>query len=116
MARMTLMDTIKDATSVLGKMAKGSTAFDPGAANKAKETLVKAAQQIPSAFETPATDPKSEALPEIWENWKDFSAKAAGMAETVASVEVDSLQGVQTAMKAIGQSCGACHKSYRIEK
>ncbi|WP_319825493.1 cytochrome c [Thalassovita sp.] len=116
MARMNLMGEIKESIGVLGKMAKGATRFDVDRAEAAKGALINAATRIPVAFENPAKDPKSEALPTIWEDWEDFSAQAAGMAESVASVDVSSLAGVQTGMKVIGQSCSGCHKDYRIDK
>lgn len=116
MARMNLMGEIKENVGILGKMAKGSVAFNADRAEAAKGALIDAAVQIPAAFENPANDPKSEALPTIWEDWEDFSAQAAGMAKSVASVDVSSLAGVQTGMKVIGQSCSGCHKDYRIEQ
>lgn len=115
-ARMDLMGTVKNNMAVLGDMAKGATDFDPDAAAEAKAALLDAAAGIPAAFESAASDPKSEALPAIWENWPDFTAKAADMGRAVASVDVNSLENVQTGMRVIGQTCGACHKLYRMDK
>lgn len=115
-ARMDLMVTVKDNMAVLGGMAKGKLAFDATQAAAAQKALVEAANAIPAAFEAPATDPKSESLPAIWENWPDFTTKAADMGRAVASVDVTSLAGVQSGIPTIGKTCGACHQSYRMDK
>lgn len=115
-ARMDLMGTVKNNMAVLGDMAKGATGFDPEDAETARSALLDAANAIPAAFATPANDPKSEALPAIWDRWGDFTAKAADMGKAVAAVDIRTLDGIQSGMRTIGQTCGACHKSYRMDK
>jgi cytochrome c556 len=115
-ARMALMSGIKKDIGVLGGMAKGAIPFDAVQAGTAKVALGNAAVAIPDAFRENAMDPASEALPAIWKNWDDFAAKAVAMEQAVASVDVSSLSGVQTGMKSVGQTCGACHKMYRMDK
>jgi cytochrome c556 len=115
-ARMELMGQVKANIGVLGAMAKGEAAFDSGKAEAAKAGLIANAKAIPAAFETEATDPKSEALPAIWENWDDFMSKAAAMEAAVGSVDVSTLESVQGGMRTIGGSCGGCHKVYRVDK
>lgn len=115
-ARMDLMGTVKNNMAVLGDMAKGATGFDPDDAEIARSALLEAANAIPAAFTTPASDPKSEALPAIWERWDDFTAKAEDMGKALAAVDVRTLDGVQSSIRTIGQTCGACHKSYRMDK
>lgn len=55
---------------------KGAIAFDPVVARAAAEEIATHAARIPALFETPATDPKSEAHPAIWQDFDDFAAKA----------------------------------------
>ncbi|MBR9652417.1 c-type cytochrome [Thalassovita aquimarina] len=114
-ARMALMEEIKNATGVIGGMAKGKMAFDPDRAAAATAALQASAAQIADAFEAPANDPKSEALPEIWENWDDFSAKADDLVRAASGMETGSLEGVQAGLGALGATCGGCHKSYRMD-
>ncbi|WP_323784311.1 cytochrome c [Thalassovita sp.] len=114
-ARMALMTEIKDATAVIGGMAKGKLEFNPDQAAAAKAVLNKSAVQITDAFETPATDPKSEALPVIWENWDDFSTKANALAQAASGIDTGTLEGVQAGLQALGASCGGCHKLYRMD-
>ena len=112
-ARMDTMSRVGAATGVLGDMAKGKTAFDATQAEAARASLVAAFKEVPEVFAEPHQDPKSEALPVIWEQFDDFLAKnteaiAAGEAMTLASL--DDLRG---SMGALGASCGSCHKAYR---
>ena len=87
MARMHAMSEIGDATKVLGQMAKGAAPFDATAAQSAADAIAREAARIPALFETRADDPKSEALPAIWERFEDFSALALDL-ERAASVEI----------------------------
>lgn len=100
---------------ILSEMAKGNTAFDAEAANAALAKIAGLATKIPAAFETHYEDPKSEAKPEIWQNWDDFAAKSMAL-ETAASTTVDSAAAIGPAMQTIGGACGGCHKAYRIDK
>jgi cytochrome c556 len=115
MARMAVMETIGDQMKILGTMAKGQAPFDADAANAALIEVAAQSAQIAPMFETKADDPKSEALPIIWEQWEDF-AKLASDAETTAeglagtiSAEAD----LGPAMVQIGEACKACHSKYR---
>ena len=114
MARMQGMKTIGSETKVLGDMAKGSTAFDAARAQAAALTLKQEAARIAALFETRADDPKSEALPAVWENFPDYVVRADALvnAATEAS-NVQSVEDLQTAMREIGATCSACHKVYR---
>jgi cytochrome c556 len=116
MARMKLMGEVKANMGVLGGMAKGKMAFDADKAAMAKAGLIANAQAIPAAFEVKVMDPKSEALPAIWENWEDFASKAGAMEAAVGALDVSSAEGIQGGLRSVGGSCGGCHKSYRIDK
>lgn len=115
-ARMDLMGDIKEATGVLGGMAKGAIPFDAAKAEAARVALYEAAVKVPASFEAPEMDPKSEAVPAIWEKWDDFTAKSDLLVEAAAGVATDSIDDLRAGLMQIGQSCGACHKSYRIDK
>ena len=115
-ARMGLMGEIKEATAVLGEMAKGQRAFDAAQAAAAREVLIDRAGRIGAAFEAEETDPKSEARPEIWSDWPGFTAKADAMAAAADALQVGSLAEVRAGMSGLAESCGGCHKLYRIDK
>ena len=113
--RMDAMSVIGKNTKVLGTMAKGEVAFDAPTAQAAAAAIASHAAQIADVFRDPATDPKSEALPAIWQSYDDFSAKADEL-ERAAS---DAAQGLATpgdlapALAAIGGTCKSCHQTYR---
>lgn len=115
MARMEAMSGIGKAMKVLGGMAKGETAFDAAAARRAAATIAVEAGRTPALFRTPADDPKSEARPEIWQRFDDFTAKSR-LLEQVASglsTSISTRNDLQTGVKEIGAACKACHKTYR---
>lgn len=113
-ARMELMSTIGQNTKVLGDMATDRTAFDATAAAAAKEALMAASAEIAAKFEPQATDPVSEAKPEIWTNWDDYVAKANALNAAATAIDASSLDTVKAGMGAIGGSCRDCHSTYRM--
>ena len=113
MARMHGMKELGAATKILGGMAKGEAAYDKAAAEAAVQKLQTEAARIAALFEANEDDPKSEALPTIWENYSDFSAKADALGSVAKAVSVGSLDDVRAAMPQIGAACKACHQTYR---
>ena len=115
MTRMNAMSDVAAAMKVMGDMAKGQTAFDAAAVDQALGVIVAKAADVPTLFEAEAQDPKSEALPAIWQNFPDFSAKAADMGDAAAAVrgKAQSAADLGAALQALGATCKACHKPYR---
>lgn len=113
MKRMKGMTEIGAASKVLGNMARGRVAFDPEAAQAAQASLILHASEIATVFETPASDPKSEALPAIWENFADFTSKADALTAAAEALDVTSADGIAAGIRAIGASCRSCHSVYR---
>ena len=112
--RMDVMKEIKGAMGVLGGMAKGAIAFDATAAGAAQNTLVEQSGMVAATFESNETDPKSEALPAIWENWDTFVEMAEDLTFAAEGLDASSLDGVRSGLGNIGASCGACHKKFRM--
>lgn len=118
MARMDGMSAIADSMKVLGGMAKGAVAFDAAAANEAAGVIAVEAARIPVLFQVEETDPKSEAKPEIWTNFNDFSDRADALEKVASDLSgsIETPDDLQGAMKALGQNCQSCHGTYRIKK
>jgi cytochrome c556 len=112
--RMDVMKEIKGAMGVLGGMAKGALAFDAAAAGAAQNTLIEQSGMVAATFEANETDPKSEALPSIWENWDTFVEMADDLTFAAEGLDASSLDGVRGGLGNIGASCGACHKKFRM--
>jgi cytochrome c556 len=113
MERMELMKAVGEQTKALGDMVQGKVAFDETRAETAQAALAEAAARIPALFEARETDPKSEALPVIWDEWSDFVAKAEGMETAARDLRTGSAQTLRESFADLGQSCRACHEDYR---
>ncbi|VDC27239.1 c-type cytochrome [Pseudogemmobacter humi] len=113
-ARANVMKEVGKNTKILGEMAQGKTAFDAAAAEAAKAALIAAAAAAPAAFEVQgAEDPVSEARPEIWTGWEDFTAKATDLRVAAEGVDTASADGLRTGMATLSGTCKACHSVYR---
>ncbi|MEP2530805.1 cytochrome c [Shimia sp.] len=116
MARMNAMSAIGKATKTLGDMARGKTPLHQAKARMARDTISLNAAKIPDLFESQATDPKSEALPAIWDNWGDFTGRADTMKDAALSLDFTDKAALATTIRDLGATCGGCHKRYRVEK
>lgn len=114
-ARMQAMKDIAKASRTLGNMAKGEAAFSAEAAAAARQSLIDQAEQVPALFAEPATDPESEASPEIWSDWPTFEARSTDLLEAAMALDTDSLDSIRAGMGPIGRSCGGCHETFRID-
>jgi cytochrome c556 len=75
------------------------------------------AKVIPDYFPVGSDMGDTKARPEIWENWADFTVRAEAnhdaavtLADLAAAGDTDALP---MAMKALSDTCGACHKLYK---
>lgn len=112
--RMHAMMRMADATKVMAQMAKNQTPFDAKAARAAAKVIEAHAKATPDLFRTPADDPKSEARPEIWQHYRDFTNRARAL-ETAAdsASRLKTPRDLDRALRKIGEACSACHKVYR---
>ena len=107
----------------LGAMAQGNAEYDAAAATAAAENLDHLSSIHWDYYWLEGTssedNPDSAALPAIWENMEDFSAKYQALHDAVANLQTAAgtdLASLQGAMGGVGQACGACHESYRVKE
>lgn len=112
-ARQEVMETLGKNMKILGDIAGGKAAYDAAAAEAAKAAIIAAASEASAKFEPQATDPKSEAKPEIWSNWDDFLAKDKALVDAATAWDVSSPETIGAGMGAVGGACKACHTAYR---
>jgi cytochrome c556 len=114
-ARMDAMGEIGLNTKIIGRMAKGQEAFDASLARAAAAAIADYAMQTPKLFQVNETDPKSEALPAIWESYDDFVSKsdALGQLAIELSSSIQAIDDLGPAMARLGGACKACHTQYR---
>jgi cytochrome c556 len=117
--RMDLMERQKDDMKLIGDMAKGVTPFDAAKAAEAARDIGLTSEKIPELFPEGSIEGKSEALPAIWENWDDFTAKAKDLGKA-ADVLASALEGGDPewtgAFQGVSDACKACHQDYRKKK
>jgi cytochrome c556 len=110
------MTAIADEMEILVNMARGRTAYDETLAETARDRLHGHAGEVVALFEAPETDPRMEALPIIWEDFADFSSKAADLERAALGLSgrLASREDVVAAVRALGATCTACHDAYRV--
>lgn len=111
--RMRLMSDVGAASKILGDMVSGRTTFDQARAAQAAATLVQLSNRMPDAFAAQETDPASDALPSIWENWSTFTARAETLRAAVQAVDPSSAGSLRAGLADIGGACRACHTTFR---
>ncbi|MDA7426140.1 c-type cytochrome [Thalassococcus lentus] len=113
--RMESMKQQQDATKVLGQMAKGETPFDPKQANLAVAKIAKHAGETIALFRAQENDPKSEALPSIWENFADFELRAEALETLTRELAgtLETRQDLNAGLARLGAACKSCHQEYR---
>lgn len=100
----------------IGKSAKAIS--QGGDAVALAQAIVDAAKQIPVVFKDEEITGDSTALPLIWTQFDDFTAKGMDL-EMAAMAVLDAAQNggdVAAAAKKMGATCGSCHKMYRVKK
>ena len=72
---------------------------------------------IEGAYEKNVSGGATDSKAEIWQNWDDFLAKAKALGD--ASIKLSEIaqggdiQATMTQVQAVGDSCRACHNTYR---
>lgn len=119
--RMEMMKDVARSMEVIGRMIKGESEFDRELARMASLSIIKHSKGMPDLFPSGSLDHPSEARPEIWEDWDRFLIEAEKM-ETAAEVFSEQISNTGSAgdlkeeFALLGQSCGSCHKKFRIKK
>jgi cytochrome c556 len=124
-------DIIKERQDSLKEMgAQMKAIIDQLKSGKAdKAVMVEAAKKLdayakalPSWFPAgtgPEAGVKTAAKPEIWTQRADFDAAAAKLApeadKLVMVVDTGDADAIGAQMKAVGGTCGACHKQFRLQ-
>ena len=113
--RMMVMKEMAGNTKIIGQMLKGKTSFDANQVKLALERLSALSLETPKVFTINATDPKSEAMPNIWDEFDEFTKLSKDLAETsiVLASSVETIEDLRPALKKVSSGCKACHSRYR---
>ncbi len=121
-ARQAQMTLYSFNLGILGAMAKGEQEFNAEAAGLAATNLAAlSAVWMPSAWMA-GTDSESikgsNALPKLWQDsMEEVGGKAQALIDASGALvkAAGTLDGLRGAIGPVGQSCGGCHKPYRVK-
>jgi cytochrome c556 len=117
--RQSVMSIIGTHMGAIGDIMKNGLEV-PGAIAGHAEQMAEAAALVAPAFRRQITAGATDAKPSIWQDWAKFEQAIADYEEAArglaAAASADDPSGVGPAMKALGKSCGGCHKPFRKPK
>lgn len=121
--RKELMKTVVKSLKVVIPMVKGEVPFDGFLAADAMRTMNGVPDKFVKLFPEGTgigAHPKTEASLKIWQNMKDFVAKAEGLKVASAQSEAAADKGLDELKAAVFgtlvKTCKGCHEAYRIKK
>ena len=115
-ARKALMKANGDQSKIATEMLEAKQPFNLEAAKKIFATFAEAGEKAPALFpDTSKTGGDTAALPAIWENKADFTAKLAKLAadSKAAGAAVKDADTFKAQVTEVRKNCGGCHQTYR---
>ena len=117
--RQSVMSIIGTHMGAIGDIMKNQLAL-PGAIAVHATQMAESAQLIAPAFEKRVVDGPTDAKPAIWSDAAKFDAAIASYEAAARDLATAASSGdpaaVGPAMRALGKSCGGCHKPFRKPK
>ena len=113
--RMLLMKAMAENTKLIGQMLKKQTPFELNEFKRALEQLSSLSLQTPTVFEINATDPKSEAKQNIWDEFDEFTKLSNELAKSTSelAILVEDVDDLRPTLMKVSEGCKACHSNYR---
>ena len=117
--RQSVMKSIGANMSAIGTTLKTKLPFQANIASHAK-MIQQSAVLIESAFKKEITEGKTDSKPDVWKEWDHFVTDANKTAEESSKLAEVAAGGDMAAIvaqvKALGKSCGGCHRHFRKPK
>lgn len=111
---------MKDNSATNKELKKDFAKGDYAAVEAKAKQLEENAEMLADLFPKGSTSKDSRAKPEIWEKWDEFGKKLADMknaaAELASAAETKDQSQIGPKFKALGSTCGDCHKPFRAPK
>ena len=118
--RMEMMKFIGKAMKSMGRMARGKAPLDPAIVVKSAGEIADHGQRITILFPKGSGHGVSEASPRIWEDPNGFRKGADRLVQAArilqSAAKSNDVAAIKTSLRALGKSCGGCHKQFRIKK
>ena len=114
--RQNYMNAIGGHTGAIRRLKDGRFTAE-GHLQMHTEALARLARDIALLFPEGTGAGKTDAKPEIWEDWSDFEARAAESRQAAQAL-LDAVQSgdagaIDTRFGELTQTCKACHKPFR---
>jgi cytochrome c556 len=117
--RQQVMESVGGHMGAIGAIMKNKLPYTATIAAHA-EALQLTSTVIEEAFKKEVTEGKTDAKPDIWQDWDKFAAAAKKLGEESGKL-AEVAQGGDAAaigaqVKELGKACGGCHKPFRKPK
>ncbi|MEE8164990.1 MAG: cytochrome c [Myxococcota bacterium] len=117
--RQTLMSGVGSDMAGIGDILKNQLNLTGHVESHARQ-LAESSKLIASAFKTEVTSGATDAKQKIWQDWEGFEDRIAKLEKAARGLESAAAGSDQSAVgpavKALGESCGGCHKTFRKPK
>ena len=117
--RQKVMQAVGGHMGAIGAIMKNKLPYQATIAAHA-QALQMTSTVIEDAFKKEITEGKTDSKPDIWQDWKKFVAAANKMGDESGKLAKIAASGNMAAIgaqvKALGKSCGGCHKPFRKPK
>lgn len=117
--RQKVMQSIGGNMGAISAIMKNQLPYQNNIAAHARGIQI-ASMLIESAFKKQITEGRTDAKPDIWQDWNKFVAAAHKLRDESRQLAVVAQSGDMAAIgaqvKAVGKSCGGCHKPFRKPK
>lgn len=117
--RQKVMQSIGGNMGAIGAILKNKLPHQKNIAAHARGIQI-ASMLIESAFKKEIAEGRTDAKPEVWQDWDKFVAAAQKLRDESRQLAVVAQSGDMAAIgaqvKAVGKSCGGCHKPFRKPK
>jgi cytochrome c556 len=83
------------------------------------ESIASHASHLVHLFPPGSTQRPTDARSAIWQNWNDFERQAAALeteSKKLAAMSADDFNALSAQVRAVTQSCTACHEKYRVRR
>ena len=117
--RQKVMQAVGGHMGAIGAVMKNKLPYTDTIAAHA-QALQMSSTVIEDAFRKEITEGKTDAKPDVWQDWEKFTTAAKKMGEESGKLAKVAQSGDMAAIgaqvKALGKSCGGCHKPFRKPK
>jgi cytochrome c556 len=117
--RQKVMESIGGHMGAIGAIMKYKLPYQGTIAAHA-QALQMTSTVIEDAFKQEITAGKTDAKPDIWQDWEKFTAAAKKLGEESGQLakvaQSGDMEAIGAQVKALGKACGDCHKPLRKPK